>query len=205
MRAKLVIEKAAQETLAGPVPTFSKLHAYKAMVLLGERHLGRNALSKEIAIGPGAVRTLIAKLKKMNLIAIEKSGCQLTKRGDSIRDEMMSQIPTSKPIDAGRLSVGKFDHAVIVKGAAEKVRAGIEQRDAAIVQGAKGATTIIFRSGKFTLSDSMDCEKDFPDKVWKLLRELQPKDGDVIVVSSSETAQKAEYGALAAVWTLLED
>ncbi len=205
MRAKSLIEKAAQETLAGPSPTFSKLHAYKAMAVLGERNLGRNALSKEIGIGSGAVRTLIAKLKKMNLITVEKIGCQLTTKGESTRKEMLLQIPTSKPIDAGRLSVGKFDHAVIVKGAAKRVRAGIEQRDAAIVQGAKGATTIIFKNGKFSLSDSMDCEKDFPDKVWKALKGLRPKDGDAIIVSSSETAQKAEYGALAAAWTLLED
>ena len=199
-----MIEKAAQETVAGPSLTFSKLHAYKAIVLLGELNFGRNALSKEIGIGSGAVRTLISKLMKMNLVTVKKSGCQLTKKGESIKEEMLSRIPSSKPIDAGRLSVGKFDHGVIVRGAAERIRSGIEQRDAAIVQGAKGATTIIFKSGKFVLGDSVDCEKDFPNKVWKSLRALQPKDGDVIIVSSSETARKAEYGALAAVWPLLD-
>jgi len=92
-----------------------------------------------------------------------------------------------------------------VKNASTSIRSPIEQRDAAIVQGAKGATTIIFKNGKFALPrDTTDCEKDFPDKVWKTLRrELKPQNGDVIIVASGESLQKAEYGALAAAWTLI--
>lgn len=206
MRAKSILEKTVKETMAGPSATFSKLHACKAIMLLGERNLGRNMLSKQLGIGPGAVRTLISRLRSIDLIEIESSGCRLTETGETTRDELVRHIPTSKPIMAGRLSVGKFDHAVIVREASEKVRTAIEQRDAAILHGAKGATTILFKNGKFALPrDSSDCEKDFPDGVWSIFRDkFSPKNGDVIVVSSGESSLKAEYGALAAAWTLLD-
>ena len=206
MRAKSVLERTVRETVAGPSATFSKLHAYKAIVLLGERSLGRNTLFKELGIGPGAVRTLITRLKNMALIEIESSGCKLTEKGRAIRNEIMQHIPSSKRIVAGRLSVGRFDHAVIVRGASERVRSAIEQRDAAILQGARGATTILFKNEKFALpGDSSDCERDFPDKAWSTFRdEFSPRNGDVIVVSSAESSLKAEYGALAAAWTLLD-
>jgi DNA-binding transcriptional regulator LsrR (DeoR family) len=200
-----ILEKVAGETTIGPSPTFSKLHVYKAIALLGERSLGRNALSQELGIGPGAIRTLIAKLKTADIIKIESNGCRLTKKGQTVREAMAKRIPVSKPVKAGRMSFSKFDHAVIVKNASTMIRSPIEQRDAAIVQGAKGATTIIFKNGKFALpGDTPDCEKDFPDEVWKTLRrELKPQNGDVIIVASGESVQKAEYGTLAAAWTLI--
>ena len=82
-----ILEKVAGETTIGPSPTFSKLHAYKAIALLGERSLGRNALSQELGIGPGAIRTLIAKLKTADIIKIESNGCRLTKKGQNVREE----------------------------------------------------------------------------------------------------------------------
>lgn len=205
LRALPLFEKVAKETYAGPAPTFSKLHAYKVIMLLGERNLGRNALSQEIGIGSGAVRTLISKLKRNRVIRVVSSGCELTRKGKAIRDDMVQRIPVSKAIKGGRLSVSRFDHAVIVRGASRILRSAIEQRDAAIVQGAKGATTIIFRNGRFALpGDTSDCERDFPDKVWSVIRkELKPESGDVIIVASAETPLKAEYGALAAAWTLI--
>jgi len=200
-----ILEKVAGETTIGPSPTFSKLHVYKAIALLGERSLGRNALSQELGIGPGAIRTLIAKLKVAGIIKVQSNGCRLTKKGQTVREKMVRRIPVSKTVKAGRISFSKFDHAVIVKNASTIIRSPIEQRDAAIVQGAKGATTIIFKNGKFALpGDTGDCEKNFPDEVWKTLRrELKPQNGDVIIVASGESVQKAEYGALAAAWTLI--
>jgi len=205
LHAVPILEKVAEETTMGPSPTFSKLHVYKAIALLGTKSLGRNALSEELGIGPGAIRTLIAKLKSANIIKVESSGCRLTKKGQTISQEMVKRIPASKAVNAERMSFGKFDHAVMVKNASAMIRSPIEQRDAAIIQGAKGATTVMFKSGKFALpGDTADCEKDFPDKVWKTLRqELKPQNGDVIIVASGESARKAEYGALAAAWTLI--
>ncbi|MBM3897105.1 MAG: DUF4443 domain-containing protein [Thaumarchaeota archaeon] len=204
LRLAPILEKVV-ETTVGPSPTFSKLHVYKAITLLGNKTLGRNALAKELGIGSGAIRTLIARLRAVGMIKVESNGCKLTRRGQTVREKMIKRIAVSQTMHVGRMSLGKFDHAVLVKTASTIVSSPIVQRDAAIVQGAKGATTIIFKNGKFALpGDTADCEKDYPDEVWKLLRQkLKPQNNDVIIITSAENVQKAEYGALAAAWTLI--
>jgi ribosomal protein S19E (S16A) len=205
LRLAPILEKIVGETTIGPAPTFSKLHVYKAITLLGNKTVGRNILARELGVGPGAIRTLIAKLKAAGLIKVESNGCRLTQKGQAIRELMIKRIPISKAVSVGRMSLSKFDHAVLVKNASAMIRSPIEHRDAAIVQGAKGATTIIFKNGKFALpGDTADCEKDYPNEVWKTLRqELKPQNGDVVIIASGENIQKAEYGALAAAWTFI--
>ena len=38
-----------------------------------------------------------------------------------------------------------------------------------------------------------------------MVRLLQPEENDVIVIGSADSLVKAEYGALAAAWTLIDD
>ena len=95
---------------------------------------------------------------------------------------------------------------MLIKGGGDKVKTGVEQRDAAILTGAKGATTLVFK--KQTLIQpgiSENLARDFPTAFNQITRRLEPKNNDVIVVGSADTWQKAEYGALAAAWTLIQN
>jgi hypothetical protein len=192
----------------GPSRTFTELQVVRALQILGERKvLGRTLLSRLLKTGPGAVRTLINILEKHKIIVVERSGCRLTEKGLNIYGQIIERIPLLSQVDAGRLSVAKFDAAVLMKDASNIMRRGIEQRDAAIRVGAKGATTLVYEDGRFVIPmGSKDCAKDFPGDVWGRLENMfHPEEGDVIIVSSADDEDIAIYGSLAGAITLLEE
>jgi altronate dehydratase len=109
-------------------------------------------------------------------------------------------LPEFLQVDAGDLTVGKFDVATVVSGAAGKVKNGVEQRDEAIKAGADGATALVFKNGRLQFPDG---SMKVPEKVAKRLVEiLHPKTGDVVVIGTGKDAAKAEAGARAAAQTL---
>jgi hypothetical protein len=72
--------------------------------------------------------------------------------------------------------------------------------------GAKGATTLLFKEGKLTIPpDQRDVAEDFPKIHEELVGSLKPEENDAIVIGSADTLEKAEYGALAAALSLLND
>lgn len=179
----------------------------RAIQILGERKiLGRTILARLLNTGSGAVRTLIKDLEEQKVIIVERNGCRLTAKGLTLYQQISTKIPLVTQIDAGILSVDKFNAAALVKDSSDIIRRGIEQRDAAIRIGAAGATTLVYRNGRFAIPmGSEDCARDFPGGVWRGLKEkFHPEDGDVIVVSSAADTTVAVYGSLAAALTLLE-
>lgn len=196
-----------RERRVGPAPTFGELHAWKALWLLGtKKSMGREVLSRELGIGPGAGRTLIRRLRSGNFIVVGPSGCTLSKKGLRVGRHLESLILSIMPLDAGKLAITKSNAAAHIRGMWAKVKLGVEQRDAAIRAGAVGATTILYMNGRFSIPQgSDDCERDFPDAVWRRLRSsLALQHGDVVIVASAESPPVANDGALAAALTLLE-
>ena len=191
----------------GPTRTFTELQVIRALLILGERKvIGRTLLSRLLKTGSGAIRTMVSDLEEHKIINIKRDGCSLTKTGINIYKEIIEKIPKVIQIDAGRLSVANFDAAALVKDGSKFIHRGIEQRDAAIKAGAKGATTLMYEKDRFTLPmESIDCAKDFPSNIWVILeKKFNPSDGDVIIISSSNIEESAIYGALAGALTLVE-
>jgi hypothetical protein len=80
----------------------------------------------------------------------------------------------------------------------------MDQRDAAVMAGAKNATTMVLKDGKLVIpSVTNDLVKDFP-RAANQLKILKPGEMDVIMIVGSDSSEKSEYGALAAAWTLLD-
>lgn len=192
----------------GPSRTFTEFQVIRAILILGERKvLGRTLLSRLLKTGSGAIRTLINDLEAHNIIRVGKTGCILTKKGQDIYKNITEKMLLIDQIDAGRLSVADYDAAVIVKDSSNLIYRGIEQRDAAIRVGAKGATTLIYENGKFVIpKGSTDCAKDFPSDIWNIFEiTFNPVNGDVIIVSSADEKEIAIYGVLAGALTLTEN
>jgi hypothetical protein len=201
-----VLKKIATEKAPGPSPTFSVLHVLLAIELMSEKPIGRSRLAESLEVGEGVARTMIERLRDFGLIATSKAGCTLTRKGSGLWKEHKSVFEKKVEIGKNELALGEHNFAILVKGRGDKVKSGVEQRDAAVVAGAKGATTIIFRDGRLTIpSVSGDVAKNFPNAWRKIVRLLQPTENDVIVVGSADTLGKAEYGTLAAAWTLVDD
>jgi hypothetical protein len=197
------------EKPVGPKPEFEVTDVVKLFFLLGEgAPRGRKSLSKELELGEGSVRTMLSRLQEGGFVKMERGGCRLTESGASIYRELARMLTQPKPVDAGPLSQGACNYSILVRGSAVKIRSGLEQRDAAVRAGAKGATTLIYVAGRFLLPGvDVDVEKAYPSGFWKTLRDLlNPRDGDSIIIVGADSAKAAERGALtAALQTLLAD
>jgi hypothetical protein len=82
----------------------------------------------------------------------------------------------------------------------------LEQRDAAIIAGARSAITIVLRGKKMVIpSISNDVARDFPSIFSKITELLKLKENDAVVIGSADSWKQAEYGAWAAAWTLIDN
>lgn len=203
---KQLLEKIVSEKAPGPSPIFSVFHIVRAVELISEKPIGRAKLAESLAVGEGTTRTIIERLKEAGLISTSKAGCALTKKGLKFWQEYRSVFEKKVEIGQNELTLADFGFAILVKNCAHKVRSGLEQRDAAVMIGAKGATTIMHKNGRLVIpSVSDNVAKDFPKAASQAIRLLQPKENDVAIIVSADTLAKAEYGALAAAWTLLNN
>ena len=93
-----------------------------------------------------------------------------------------------------------------MKNSGNKVKSGIEQRDAAIVAGATGAVIIVSKKGHLTIeSVSNRLEKQFPAAADQIQKTFSPEDNDVVVLVGAALPLKAKQGVFAASWTLIGD
>ncbi|MGB9684159.1 MAG: DUF4443 domain-containing protein [Candidatus Bathyarchaeales archaeon] len=205
-KVKQFLEKTAREKAPGPAPTFSVLHILRAMELVAEKPIGRTKLAVELNVGQGAARTIINRLREAGLLSTSKMGCKLTTKGLRLWEEYKKVFQKKIDIGENELTHAKHNFAVLAKNCGHKIRSGIEQRDAAVKIGAKGAITIIFREGHLIIpSVSDNFARDFPVTAEKIVKLLQPEENDVVVISGADTLDLAEHGIAAATWTLLDD
>jgi len=203
---KQLLEKITSEKAPGPSPSFSVFHLLHAIELISEKTIGRSKLAENLKVGEGAVRTIINRLKDAGLVAISRDGCTLTSEGLRLWREYKSIFKKKIEIGKNELTLANRSFAILIKDRGHKVKSGVEQRDAAVMAGAKGATTIMFKEGRLKIpSVSDDVTKDFPNAANQIVRLLEPEENDVIIIGSADSLGKAEYGTLAAAWTVLND
>ena len=154
-------------------------------------------------MGDGAIRTIISHLKDAGLIDTSKAGCTLTSKGASAWKKFEALFPKRGEIEKTDLTTTEHNYAFLVKNAGHKIKSGIEQRDAAIVAGAKRAVVIVAKNGHLMIeSVSDDIEKEFSEATSKILKVVQPEDNDVIVIAGASDIRKAKHAAFAASWAL---
>jgi predicted transcriptional regulator len=189
----------------GPLPSFNVLDLIRLLRLLDKyESIGRGKISEALNLGEGTTRTMLRRLAKAGLITISKRGCSLTQKGKKLWSSIERIIPRIVEIGNNELTLAPKSVAVLVRGHADRIKSGIEQRDAAISFGAKGAVTLICRNNKLIIpSVSVDLERDYPLAFRDIMRFINPSEGDVIIISSADSLKEAEYGALAAAWSII--
>lgn len=202
-----MLEKIASRYAPSRVLSFQEVHVFKTLQLLSEKkHVGRDLLCKELSLGEGSIKTLVRHLKMHNLIVTSNGGTKLTEKGKVMASSLVSCIPGEISMPKCSVALGNFNYAVLLRGLDYAIKSGIEQRDAAIKTGAVGATTMLFKDGKFVMpSDrNFDTLKREP-KIRKLLLDnLRPHEGDVLIIGSSDYKTTAELAAKnAAISTLM--
>ncbi len=188
----------------GPSMSFTIFHVFYALQLMAQKPIGRNKLAEQLNVGDGAIRTIISRLREAGLIETSKAGCNLTEKGRDVWCQFEMIFPKETELPKSELNPCEFNHAFLVKNCAQKVQSGIDQRDAAIIAGARTALVIVYRNGHLCIeSISDDIEKQYPKAAKQLLEQLEPKENDAIVVAGAESALKAKRGAFAASWSLI--
>lgn len=190
----------------GPRPYFSAVHALRFLELVAVRHYGRKELVDRLRIGEGSVRTIARMLESAGLIEVVRAGSRLTEKGRRFLDSIRMQISCGVAVPPSRASVDRYSIAVLVRGAGEMAlsSAGIPQRDAAMMIGSRGASTMVYRSGRLVFpgmyEDLRQLDRVLADSLVDL---LAPAEGDAIVLGSASDPDTANLGAIAAAATLL--
>lgn len=185
--------------------TFSIPHVFKALQLLHvEKYVSRSKFCKELQLGEGAIKTLIVHLKDAEMADTTRSGTYLTLKGKKIAENLKKVIENECRLNRCKITNSKFSHAIILKNYAFAIKTGVEQRDYAILYGSSECITLFFRNGDFVFpGEDEDCLKRDSRTRRKLLENLKPQNGDVIIISSSNDPFVAEISAKnSALWTL---
>jgi hypothetical protein len=155
--------------------------------------------------GGRPTRTLINRLIDRGLAVSTRHGVLLTKSGLSTLKQLRRSFPRGAPVPQSPITVGPHNFGVLVRNGANKVRSGIEQRDAAVRAGATGAVTVLFKNGRLHLPPMRkSAVKGWKEAAKGIIQIFNPKDSDAIVICGADSIEQAEAGARAAAWTLVE-
>lgn len=174
-------------------------HVLKSILYLSnQKYVSRASFCKELQIGEGAVRTLIAHLKKYGLVDSIKAGTFLTNKGKRFAEEFYTIMPSQIFLRKCCLTDGKHNCAILLKSEhIDDIGNGMQQRDFAILYGASDSLTLIFREGEFVFSgDGIKCFSDEPEITDNLIKSLQPKEEDIVIITSSDDKFVAEISAI---------
>ena len=213
-------------------PTFTLAHVFLSLLIFdaNPKGIGRYRLKEELLIGSGTARSLIEKLKnKVSFIDVmrddgsksnRRSGHILTKKGKAFLNEFKKKVPL---LSSGDLEVLKeiiieseknVATICMVKNGFDKMKYGVEQRDAAILVSGSGATCLQFdgENLNFPLAPSgrkLD-EKDSVNKeILNYFKSLISKEdgilenGDVIIIGLGSNNKKSRLASLNAALTLI--
>lgn len=194
------LDEITSKTSPGRTPSFTRAHVLYAMILLKDQRIGRKQLSDELRLGEGTIRTMLGRFQEHGLIEVNRSGVTLCPHGQEFMRNL-EEVLTWKPLPESEITVDMINWVVLIRGASEKVRLGVEQRDQALIHGATGATTLIYRDEEWIIPG---VEEDIGNIVLGGLSDLDPRDNDVAIIGSSDDGFTAALGSLAAAIDLLD-
>jgi predicted transcriptional regulator len=201
---KKFMQQIAGKKAPGPSTSFTIFHVFYALELLSQKPLGRNKLAEKLNVGDGAVRTIISRLVDAGLVETSKEGCNLTGKGLEIWKQFEEIFPKRIEFPKSELVGSEFNFVFLVKNSGQKVVSSIDQRDAAIIAGARKALVIVVKNGHLSIESVSDCiEQQYPKAANLLVEELKPQNNDVIVIAGADSLLKAKRGAFAASWSLV--
>jgi hypothetical protein len=205
LKALKTIAKVAAKMAPGRLPSFAEAHVVEALEdisILGT--VGRLELSRGLELGEGETRTLIKHLRNEGLIDVSRRGISLSGTGRELLSSLRTVLSKQVEVPLTPLTVGRFNVAVRVAHMKNFVKYGLEQRDAAITAGAKGATTLVFTKKELVIPGTGEKVSETGSLVVAALIELGLEEGDVVIVGSADAKMSAELGAKTAALELLK-
>ncbi|MEN3047273.1 MAG: DUF4443 domain-containing protein [Candidatus Caldarchaeales archaeon] len=190
----LLLEGAGR--LGQGVPLGPVIYLRALFALSRENMISRSALGARLGVGEGTARTIIRRLAQRGLVNVIRSGCILSDRGREFLKGLSELMTEPKPIRLDE--VWSYEHSVgvIVRRASGHVGRGLDERDEAIRHGAEAAMVLSYVMGRVLMPEVSDISEEHPGFARKLLDELCPNDGDVMLIAGARSYHAAESGAL---------
>jgi biotin operon repressor len=141
----------------------------------------REDLANELDVSEGTVRKMLTILKKWGVISISYAGVDVTPHGRTILDAIPINI-FAPPIS--NYVIGRYQSAVVVKGVSDKVTDGIQQRNNAIIAGARGASVFKMEGGMLIMPPKWNMDDKDPVFAGSI-RSAGVRDGDVVIITGA--------------------
>jgi hypothetical protein len=199
------VDRVAAKIAPGKSPSFAGAHVVKALEdISAQGSMGRLKLSRDLHLGEGETRTVVKHLKNEGLIEVSRAGISLSAAGRKLLSSLRTLLSEQIEIPSTPLAVGPFNVAVRVAGMRDSVKYGLEQRDAAITAGARGATTLVFSENGLAMPGTREKVSETDSSITAVLSKLSLKEDDVIIIGSADEKIKAELGVKTAALELLK-
>jgi hypothetical protein len=158
---------------------------------------------KNLNIKEGPIKTLLKRLEQNGLVtSVANRGHILSEEGRAWHQKLRKRIIRNKQVQVPGLSLKESAYGIQLRGLADLVASGIEQRDLALLVGASGATTLTFQGGALKVP-SVSGEALDEETLKELNSEFRFQDGDIVIVGMGRTPSDALRGAFNAALSLL--
>ena len=163
--------------------------------------IGRGDIAAITGIREGAVRAILQHLERMGFVRMSNMGVVLLPTGS---DFLKAMGITLMDLERTNSAIGEYQVALLVRGMADRVDKGIEQRDSGLKSGGDGCTTIVCRKGRLILPPEWDVDANTPELASRI-RSYGISDGDIVLIGGSNTNRTmAAAAANSAALELLE-
>lgn len=143
-------------------------------------------------------------MREFGMIDSIKSGTFLTNKGQKFAGKFFEVISGECKIPKSKILKSNNNHAIIIRDFVDAIKSGVEQRDYSIMYGAKSAITLLYKNDDFVFP-IVENPVFVNDEKTKdvLIKNLNPKERDVIIITSSDDPFVSEISAKnAALWTI---
>lgn len=185
--------------IRGIKPTFSEYHVLKTLLILYEKGpLGRQLLSKHLGLSVTSVRTLIKRLKMLNLVDVDPvAGCILTKYGQALVNKLTELIvlggDVTKILEKNLLLYDKAYSFLLRNGVKLLEQFNISYlRDVVIKHKAKATIIVYVSNSKAYIPPYIEFNEDLFPSLRKIRILLKARNLDVIMVIFAEDEKIAE-------------
>jgi len=176
-------------------------------LLKTEGEIGRYRLARMVNLSQGVTRGILARMKRKGMIMVRpRAGASSSKGGLRELAVLMRRhgLRLVKRYDEELLGLAPKSVIFQVAGRSDRLGQGIEQRDAAIKEGATGAVTFLFDGKMLNFPGVAEpLSKRSPMAFKQLRNQLRLKKGDVILIAFANTWWDAARGGFAAIRTLV--
>ncbi len=164
------------------------------------RITGRGDISLQTGIGEGTVRTILQRLEPMGFLHTSRAGVTLSTTGTDFMKAVGISLLDLAHTDS---AIGLYQVAILLRGKAEKIEKGVEQRNSGLKAGGDGCTTIICRGGMLILPPEWVVDENSPELA-SCIRSYGISDGDIVLIGGSNTSRlKAAIAVNSAALELL--